>query len=103
MDVQAARKAALSAIAFIRDLQCDPQATDFHIEGIEYLEERQEWHVTVSFARPQADYTSQSRLAKLMRPDLETHDSPMERVWRHVVVKADNYDVTKVAEYVLKT
>lgn len=96
MDAKKAKEAAVSAVNFFRALEIEPKATDLRIEEIEQSEDEEEWYVTISYARPQPEYSAEARLAKMMGTDLYGSAPPMERDYRRFEIRAKDLEVTRV-------
>lgn len=96
MDAKKAKEAALSALNFFRALEIEPDATDLRVEEIEQSEDGEEWHVAISYARPQPAYSAEARLAKMIGKDLYETAPPMERDYRRLVVRSKDLEVTRV-------
>lgn len=98
MDAKTARRMAQVALQFLSEAQLEPQMTDARVEEIETSGDGSEWYVTVSYARPLPSYTAEAQLAKILPSAVLTgRDTPMERDFKRVTIKANSGEVVSVA------
>jgi hypothetical protein len=95
MDTESAKRAAVKAVEFFREMHPDKGISDVEVEEIELSADESEWSVTIGYARPLRTYTAEARLRRLLNP-AENLIQAKERDYKRITLRAGDLQVLRM-------